>query len=253
MIIASTSEKLTALREEASTLLNEFDAADGLASYYTLHHDAKRTVLFVRRGPDGAPDGFLARCQTGFDLFRPLVTLRVRGNGDTVQPLLAAGLIAGRPYLLVIPVGLLPRVEPHLVLDEPVTNRTMRLDPSRFEPSINAMVVAGQDLDGNPRAEVRSGDRPVAVAGVNWRSPIFAEVYVRVEPPARGRGWGRAVVQSVVAGLLKQRVTPLYNVAEDNEASYDLALDVGFVDTGAREVMTQAMLPGDPPDGDGPD
>jgi GNAT superfamily N-acetyltransferase len=253
MIIASTSEKLPALREEASALLNEFDAADGLASYYALHHDARRTALFIHRGAAGMADGFLARCQTGFDLFRPLVTLRVRGTDNTVQPLLEAGMIAGRPYLLVIPAGLLPRVQPHVTLDDPVTNRVMRLDPVRFEPSINAMVVSGEDMDGNPRAEVRSGDRPVAVAGVNWRSPIFAEVYVRVEPPARGRGWGRAVVRSVVTDLLKQRVTPLYNVADDNDASYDLALDVGFVDVGAREVMAQAMLREELPDDDGPD
>ena len=48
-------------------------------------------------------------------------------------------------------------------------------------------------------------------------------------------------MKAVAAELLRQGVTPLYSVAEDNEPSYDLALDVGFVDTGAREVMAQVV------------
>ncbi len=241
MILASTPATLPDLRRQARDLLNEFDAADGLASYYTLHHDATRTALYVYRNHAGAVDGFLARCQTGFDLFRPLVTMRVRGASDACAPLLEAGLVAGRPYLMVVPPALAERLARHLTITEPVYNRVMRLDPARFTPEINVLVVSRTDPDGSPRAEVRRGSRPIAVAGINWRSPIFAEVYVRVEPEGRGRGWGRSVVKAVAAELLRQGVTPLYSVAEDNEPSYDLALDVGFVDTGAREVMAQVV------------
>lgn len=241
MIVASTTATLPELRHQARDLLNEFDAADGLASYYALHHDPKRSALIVHRDESEQVDGFLARCQTGFDLFRPLVTLRVRGVNDPIAPLLEAGLVAGRPYVMVIPELTVERVARHVALANPVGNRIMRLDPGRFVPEINVLVVTRADADGNPRAEVRRGDQAVATAGVNWRSPIFAEVFVRVEPQGRGRGWGRAVVKAVVGELLRQSVTPLYTVAEDNDASYDLALDVGFVDSGAREVMAEAV------------
>ena len=71
------------------------------------------------------------------------------------------------------------------------------------------------------------------------------------EPPersaaaeAQGRGWGRSVVKAVVVSLVNSGITPLYSVSDDNERSYDLALDVGFVDTGAREFMAQALRNG---------
>src|SRR5690606_21784019 len=147
-----------------------------------------------------------------------------------------------RPYLMIIPTSLVKRVEARVRLTDHVENHILRLDPARYRPEMNALVVTRKDADGNPRAEVRRGGQPVATAGVNWRSPIFAEVFVRVEPPARGRGFGRSVVKAVVAELLKLRVTPLYSVSEDNNASYDLAVDVGFVDTGAQECMAQAVL-----------
>ena len=66
-------------RQAARELLNEFDAADALASYYALHHDPARSALFTHYDDEGRLTAFLARCQTGFDLFRPVVTLRVRG------------------------------------------------------------------------------------------------------------------------------------------------------------------------------
>ncbi|NIR60157.1 MAG: hypothetical protein GWO02_11895, partial [Gammaproteobacteria bacterium] len=92
-----------------------------------------------------------------------------------------------------------PRISPHLRLTNAQTARVMRLDPARFRPEMNAMVVTKAEADGSPRAEVRRGQGAVAVAGVNWRSPVFAEIFVRVENEARGRGWGRSVVRAVTA------------------------------------------------------
>lgn len=233
----SNPASLPTLRTQARELLNEFDAADGLACYYTLHHDAKRSTLAVHRDSAGLVDGFLAHCMTGFDLFRPLVTMRVRGSNDPVPALIETALKPGRPYLLVVPESLFDRVEPLVEVADPVRTQVMRLDPSRFHPDMNVMVVTRPDRDGNPRAEVRQGDTAAAVAGVNWVSPIFAEVFVQVQPDSRKRGWGRAVVRALCAELLKRQVTPLYSVAEDNDDSFTLADDVGFVETGAREVM----------------
>jgi len=233
----SNQVNLHALRAQARDLLNEFDAADGLACYYALHHDARRTTLALHRDSTDFVDGFLAHCMTGFDLFRPLITMRVRGSNDPVPSLLEAALKPGRPYLLVVPANLFPRVEPHVSLSDPVLNHILRLDPSHFRAEANVMVVTRTEPDGHPRAEIKQGDDVVAAAGVNWRSPIFAEVYVQVQPEVRKRGWGRSVVRALCADLLKQQLTPLYNVAEDNDESYALADDIGFVDTGAREVM----------------
>lgn len=229
------------MRDEIRDLLNEFDPADALASYYALQYSPNRTQLFLHREADGMVDGFLVRCQTGFDLFRQLVTMRVRGSNDPLPDLLEEALVAGRPYLMIIPTGLVKRVQEHVILTDEVESHVLRLDPARFRPEINALVVTRRDADGNPRAEVRRGGQPVATAGVNWRSDLFAEVFVHVDKPARGRGLGRSVVKAVAAELLKMRVTPLYSVAEENHASYDLATDVGFVDTGARECVAQAV------------
>ena len=237
--VHSTPATLQTLRDQARDLINEFDAADGLASYYTLHHDPQRTRLTIHRSPDGQMDGFLTQCTTGIDLFRPIVTLRVRGEGGEGL-LVEEGLAPNRPYLLIIPQPLLPRFEPYLTLSNPVVNRILRLEPSRFHPEMNTLVVSSTDRTGSPRAEIRAKGEALAVAGVNWRSPIFAEVFVNVQENRQRRGWGRSLVNAVAAELVKMRVTPLYNAAEGNSASLALAEQVGFVDTGAREVMVQA-------------
>jgi GNAT superfamily N-acetyltransferase len=242
MTIPSTPATLDYVRSNVRDLLNEFDAADGLASYYTLHHDPKRTTLFMHRNSKGEVDGFLAQCQTGIDLFRPLVTLRVRGS-KALPALLEGGLVAGRPYLLVAPGTLAERLKPHLALSDVTRNHILRLDPNRYNPDMNVRVVRREDQSGNPRVEAHAGKKTVAAAGVNWRSPIFAEIYANVETAHRGRGLGWAVVNALVAELLHLGVTPLYSVDETNAASHELAERIGFVDTGAREVMAQAVRP----------
>ncbi len=231
---------LKQLRESARALLNEFDAADGLASYYALYHDPKRTMLSVYHGPGGQPEGFLVNCQTGFDLFRPLVTLRVRGV-DAIPYLIQDGLTAGRPYLLVVPEHLVERLENYAILSEPIRNMILRLEPGQFKPKMNVLVTYHTAPDGSPRTEIRVGEKIGAMAGVNWRSPIFAEIYVQVQPYHRGRGWGQAVVSGLIAELLKMGVTPLYHVDETNTSSRELANRLGFVDTGAREIVSQAV------------
>lgn len=240
MIAASTPATLNTLRHQARDLLNEFDAADGLATFYTLHYDSTRTTLYVHRDSQSQMDGFLVRCQTGFDLFRPLITMRLRGE-SAIAPLIEQAMQLGRPYLLIMPAPLLDRARPFVTLSDMSRNRLYRMDARRFKPEMNAMVVSSKDRQHNPRAEIRAGGQVVASAGVNWRSAIFAEVYTHVLPEYRGRGWGKAVVNSVVGELLKMQVTPLYSAAEDNEASQSVADRVGFVDTGAREIVAQAV------------
>jgi predicted GNAT family acetyltransferase len=158
------------------------------------------------------------------------------------EGLLRKGLVPGRPYLLIVPEALAAKLEAHLDLTGVTRNRVLRLDPARYEPVMNVMVEERQDAQGSPRCEIRRGQKIVALAGANWRSPSFAEIYVTVGEESRGRGFGKAVVSACVAALLRMRVTPLYVVAEHNLPSLELARQVGFVDTGAREVVAQAVL-----------
>jgi GNAT superfamily N-acetyltransferase len=244
----TTAPDLAARREAARALLNEFDTADALTAYYALHHDPRRTDLFLHYDALAGVDGFLVRCQTGFDLFRPLITLRARDD-DALADLLADGMIPARPYILVAPPDLVERVEhlafeggPRVELTQKSVNRVLRLEPAHFEPEINVLVERKDGPGGDLRCEIRRLDGTAALAGVNWRSPMFAEIFVQVKAAHRGRGWGRAVVSCVVAELLRQGVMPIYMVDERNAASRELAARVGFVDTGAREVMTEAVL-----------
>ncbi|NJM40187.1 MAG: hypothetical protein HC853_05195 [Anaerolineae bacterium] len=66
---------LTQQRVSAAMLLTT-KPSDALASYFALEHDEKRTKLTVREDERGRTLAFVAVCQTGIDLFRPLVIAR---------------------------------------------------------------------------------------------------------------------------------------------------------------------------------
>jgi hypothetical protein len=241
-LIESTNATLSTLRKEARALLNEFDVADALASYYALHHEPKRTTLVISRR-EGEVNGMVARCMTGIDLFRPVITLRLRGQ-NALPAILHKALVPGRPYLLIVPESYVTRLEPHLQLSGLSTNLLLRLDPAQFTPQMNALVVETTAPDGTPRTEIRREEQVVGAAGVNWVSPLFAEVYVTVNEQHRLKGLGRSLLTTLIATLIKRQVTPLYTVDVTNQPSLALAKSVGFVETGAREVMGTAMLGG---------
>jgi ribosomal protein S18 acetylase RimI-like enzyme len=227
-------------------LLDEASPADALAYYYALHHSPERTELFVV--PEAAETyaapatGFLVRARTGMDLFRPLVTLRAP-NAAGAQKLLTRGLLPGRPVYLTVPESHAGWVNQSLTITDAELHDILRYDPVRYQPEINVLVVTHTSIDGLPRCEIRAGERAGAVAGINWQSPRFAEVYVYTEPAVRGRGWGKAVVRALVGHILKAGRTPLYVVAQSNEYSIRLAEAVGFVPTGHREYVGQGVRP----------
>ena len=229
------------LRASIRPLLDERSPADALATYYAFHYPPQRAELFVHTGDvlDRA-DGFLVRARTGMDLFRPLVTFRALTEA-AAQALFQVGLPPGRPMYLTIPVALAGWANKHLVLTDVELHRVYRLDPRHYQPDINALAVTSTGADGAPRCEIRTAGGVGAVAGVNWQSPSFAEIFVYTDPAARGRGWGRSVVASVVGTVLNSGRTPLYVVAESNEASIRLTEAVGFRDTGLREYVGQAV------------
>lgn len=231
------------LRTHARALLDEASPVDALAAYYALHADPASTELFVHL-EGAAPQGFLVRARTGMDLFRPLVTVRAADEA-VFAALCREGVPARRPVYLTVPQALAGWANKYLTLTEADLFQVYVLPRGQHRPEVNVLVTTSRDPQGRPRCEIRSGDTLGAVAGVNWLSPQFAEVYVQVHPQARGRGWGRSVVNAVCGHLLAQGRTPLYVVSLHNTDSLRLAEAVGFVDTHAREYIGQAVRPED--------
>jgi GNAT superfamily N-acetyltransferase len=223
-------------------LLSSGDPTDALASYYALWHDPRRTRLTLHHDAEGRVDGFVVVAQTGADLFRPLVTLRAP-SPEAVGTLLSSALTPHRPYQLIVPVRLASAVRDRLLLESPLLTRLYLLDPARFQPIVNVLVQRVAGAEGVTRFQIESQGQVMALAGINWRSPAFAEIFVYVHPSGRGRGWGRSVVSACTSALLEERVRPLYTVDEENEASQHIADALGYVDTGHRDMVTEGQLP----------
>ncbi len=234
-------KELSEKRRTIRPLLSPTDPADALASYYALWHDPHRTQLTVHHDTQGRATGFVAVSQTGVDLFRPLVTLRAPDEIAAGQ-LLHAALAPNRHYQVIVPLRLASDVRAHMEFPRSSLGHLYRLDPSRFQPIINVLVQRATGADGTPRFQIESQGEVVAMSGTNWRSPIFAEVYVYVHPRGRGRGWGQSVVSACTASLLEDRLRPLYMMEEGNPASIHIAESLGYVDTGHRVFIGEGHL-----------
>jgi len=236
---------LSAQRRAIRPLLAPSDPADALTAYYALYHDARRTQLVLHCTPGGDADGFVAVCQTGHDLFRPLVVIRAPSD-EAVGELVRWALSPGRPYFLIAPLGLVKVLERFLDMAQPTINRIYRVDAERFHPAqaieINVLLEERRGPGGQPRWEIRSGSKVAAAAGANWRSPFCAEIYVYTEPEFQRRGWARTVLQAATASLLREGLLPLYMVEETNLSSILLAEAVGYSDTGRRHLIGEVYL-----------
>ena len=236
--------KMPSLREQRASITAMFDlhsAADSPTAYYALYHDPVRSVLAVRPG-----EGFVGRFQTGIDLFRPLVSMRC-WRPEPAANLLAEALTPGRPYLFFANLSQLALIGGSLTLTHERVLSIYALDPARFKPQINVLIMYKTAPDGTPRCEIVSGKGSVqAVAGVNWQSPGFAELFVQTEPEVRQRGWGRSVAAACTEKILQSGRIPIYLVEPDNEASIRLATGLGYVDTGARQILADAVYQGHP-------
>lgn len=206
---------------------------DAVGAYYALEHDARRTRLFVHP-QEGAPRAVVAVCQTGLDLFRPLIV--VRGEGEALREALRQALVAGRGYLFSAPLGaqhdLLAVAE---VRDAQVAG-VHTLPAGALKPVINLLTTVSRTPDGQFRAVIRGRDgAPAAEAGTSWVGARYAEVFVRVREGARGRGLGKSVLSAVCVELAAANRNPLFVTGQDNGPARGLATRLGFVDTGARE------------------
>ena len=239
-------KELNEKRRAIRPLLAPTDPADALTSYYALWHDPRRTQLTLHRDKRGTVDGFIAVCQTGVDLFRPLVTLRAPDEQAAVS-LLSTAMAANRPYQILVPITSASAVRSRLRMSRSAVLQIYRLDAASFQPIINVLVQQVTSADGAPRFQIESQGEVVAMAGTNWRSPSFAEIFVYVHPKGRGRGWGRSVVSACTAALLEDGLRPLYMVEEANAASIQIAEGLGYVDSGSRDFVAEAQLSETPP------
>jgi RimJ/RimL family protein N-acetyltransferase len=209
-----------------------------MAAYYALYHDERRVQLTLHTSHSGQVDGFAAVCQTGYDLFVPLVVLRA--PADEVEALLRQTLVPSRPYTVVAPMEARAGIERAMVLDRERVNRIYRLGAAPFRPEINVMVQPGE---APFRFEIRSSEgQVVSAAGINWRTDRLAEMYVYTEPEYQKRGWAMAVGAECVRALLEEGLVPIYVAAQGNRASRHVALALGFRDTGDQEYECRGQL-----------
>lgn len=227
-------------------LLPEHLPANALEVYFAFHHPDHKTSLSTYPPPSVAAgvQGYVAVSQTGMDLFRPLVTLRLPLDDmsacldllyGALRPETAVFLSAPETHFPLINALFDIQVEDHLHL--------YVLAPERFTPVINLLVTRTTTANGLPRFVIRTADNQIAAsAQLNWQSPRFAELAVYTAAGQRRQGLGRSVVAALAQHVWENGRTPLYAVMADNPSSRQLAESVGFVDTLARTFMIQGQL-----------
>ncbi|BCX02962.1 MAG: hypothetical protein KatS3mg053_0900 [Candidatus Roseilinea sp.] len=229
------ADTIATQRALAAQLLNP-GPADALTWYFALEHDPRRTRLHVRTNAHGRPLAFVAVCQTGLDLFRPLVVMRGDDSG-ALQQALRDALQPNRQYLFNAPPSARPDLEAVCQLHGETINLIYALSAANFKPVVNILVQTSKTPEGMLRAVIPARDGSnVAEAGTTWISSRYAEVFVHVVEGARGRGLGKSVVSTISAQVLEMGRTPLYVVGQANAASVRLAERLGYHDTGAREL-----------------
>jgi RimJ/RimL family protein N-acetyltransferase len=236
---------LEAVRAAIRPLLNPNDPKDALAVYYAFYHPLQRTQLVIHPPGDKRAKGYVAISQTGIDLFRPLVTMRLPENDpESGAALLRAALPQESAVILYAPLAYEPLLNAFFEIQSDEKFRLLVLDPKRFKPIINIHVTRVTGPNDLPRFIIRAPqdrEQVAAAAGLNWQTPKFAELSVNTAPGRRRQGWGRSVVAAMVQYVLESGRTPLYVTGAQNEASLRLAESVGFVDSGKRLIFTQAI------------
>ncbi len=229
-------------RQRLGLLFDPASPADAPTAYYALYHDLARSELAIETDEHGRAIAFAGRFQTGLDLFRPLVTLRC-DDAESATSLLSQVLLPGRPYILFASLNQRPWVDGCMeIVTERVLSVYALLLP-QFRPVINVLIQRRTAPDGTPFFVIESGDQR-AIAGLNWRSPGFAEIYVHTDAPVRRQGWGKSVVSAMTHAVLDSGRLPLYLVDESSDSSRRLAESLGYIDTGARQFYADAVFTG---------
>ncbi len=227
-------------RLKIRSLLSLSTPGDALYAYYAYYHDPKRTELTVHEDAEGRADGFVAVCQTAQRLFQPTVALRAQ-QADVAVELLREALTPGRPYSVVTALHLQEAAREVVEIPELEIDRVYEMELSRFDHEVNVLVVAEEGIEERPRFLIRAQGEIVAEAGVTWLSPHFAGVYAQATPPARERGFGRSVLGACTRWVVRSGRRPLVIVDAQDDLTADLVEGVGYVDTGGRQLVGDAI------------
>lgn len=235
---------LPEIRQRLRHLLDERHPGDAIESYYAFHHPDNRTQIVLEPTASDHPRGFITLAQTGFDLFRPMVTWRLPLEDlEQSTAFIYQTMTPGMPIILLTPPTYLPLVHTWFTVEREEMTNLLSLDQSRYEPVINVLVTQAESGNEWPRMVIRSPNGTVAASAmVNWQSRYFAEIAVHTQPNYRGRGWGQSVVSTLCQYVLERGRIPLYAVNPHNAPSLNLAERVGFVDTGQQNVIIEAVL-----------
>ncbi|NJN54939.1 MAG: GNAT family N-acetyltransferase [Anaerolineae bacterium] len=197
---------LTQQRRAIYHLLDEANAADGMAAYFAFYHADNRTIL--RPYPYAAirAEGYVALSRTGMDLFRPFVTLRLPiHNMQISTDVIYEAIDAGTAVILNAPARYAPLLRALFDIQSEEELSLYRLQANQFEPILNVLVTQDKAPNGLPRFSIRDRENDIigASATLNWQSPSFAEIGVTTQPGYRRRGWGRSVVSAMANYLLE--------------------------------------------------
>jgi RimJ/RimL family protein N-acetyltransferase len=226
-------------------LLDERQPADTTAVYFAYYHGEERTWLVTSPPEAERAEGYILLAQTGMDLFRPFLTLRLPPDMEQATKLIYDALRPETTVILNTPDEYMPLIRACFAIESEEQLQMMVLDPTHFEPVVNVLVTQEVGIGGRPRFVIRhraDDNQVLAVASVNWQTPHFADVSVNTQANARQQGYGRSVLAALVNYLLEEGIQPIYNVRTDNAASIRLARGLGFFNRGRREWMLNATL-----------
>lgn len=237
------SAELADRRRAMRHLLDEQAAPDAGAAYYAQYHADFKTQLITFRAQTARAVGYVCLARTGLDLFRPLVTMRLPwGDTAACAELLRQALPAGVDVILRIPALYMPLIRALFDIRSEEEQALLRLNRALFRPIINVLVTEDTGPNGLPRCLIRRDGEAGAIASVNWQTQHFAEIGVFTAPPFRRSGWGRSVAAALCSHLLAGGRLPLFVTAPDNTAAWEMAHDLGFLDTDYREFLLEASL-----------
>ncbi|MFN2135992.1 MAG: GNAT family N-acetyltransferase [Candidatus Promineifilaceae bacterium] len=226
-------------------LIDRRRPADALASYYAFYHPDEKTNLTIYPADGNKATGYMALSRTGFDIFRPLVTMRLPiDNHTATADLISAALPPGAPVIIYAPPDHEALIKAFFEVQVEDALRVLVLDRGRYEPVINILVTQDVSSNGYPRFIIRARngqERVVASAAINWQTPDFTDISVFTEMDQRRQGWGKSVVAALCQHILDSGRTPLYAVSEANQPSLRLAESVGFADLGIRRKLFEAV------------
>jgi uridine phosphorylase len=172
-------------------LLDERQPADTAAVYFAYYHGEERTWLVTSPPEAERAEGYILLAQTGMDLFRPFLTLRLPPDMEQATKLIYDALRPETAVILNTPDQYMPLIRACFAIESEEQLQMMVLDPAHFEPVVNVLVTQEIGIGGRPRFVIRhraEDNQVLAVASVNWQTPHFADVSVNTQANAQRQG-----------------------------------------------------------------